>query len=230
MKKFIFEYVNTLGYVLTGLVCALTAFLLFVNIYHYKEVDTKYVKSDEYQTTNNNYKEKLAKISENANSFDSNNYHGSYDSFTLNSIKGRLNLCVSKYNTSEINDILQKNEITIGDDYKFLSKFQSDIINDCIVMQIYSLNSSVDENKVGSIKSIKPFVELESKMVISDLDYVKKVIQSNSSYSFSSDYDKTNIFEMTRDSYTRIETSYSNSIDFVLAVSEWFKKTVAGEI
>ena len=41
MKKILFEYINIFAYVIVGLAFGFSFFLLFLNFYHYKEVNTK---------------------------------------------------------------------------------------------------------------------------------------------------------------------------------------------
>lgn len=230
MKKILIEYVNIIGYVVTGLIFGLACFILFLNLYHSKEVADRYVKNDNYVDVYTKNKDKLEQIKKNANSFNPNQFRGDIDQINLMSVKANLDMCVSKYEDTQANQIFTKKELGIQDVYQLLEYYQSDIVNDCITLQIYSIRSSNNSVKMKSFNTIQPFVQTTSKMLMSDLDYMKRNLQNNSSYSFSSDYDKINIFNMTRDSYTKIEASYQNSIDLVYEVSEWFRKVVGGEI
>lgn len=226
MKKFLIEYINIIGYVVTGLIFSLAAFILFVNFFHYEEVNTTFSKSSNYLEPYNKIEEDLSKASSNINSFDSNTYSGPIDKVELMTIQSKLQVCLSDYKKTKANDIIKKKTVNMQDNYKFLTHYQSDIINDCIIMQLYSLNS----DKLPQLSAVKPFIDHQARMFIDDMDYVKKTMQSNSSYSFSSDFDKINIYEMTRDSYTRVLVSYKDSVSFLLDVSEWYKKLVEGGI
>lgn len=228
MKKLLIEYVNIVGYIITGLVFALAYFILFINLYHNKEVSNEFVKSDSYVDVYTKNKEKIAEMKNSIASFDPNNYRGNIDQLDLISINSKLNICVSKYEETEANKIFVKEKVNVRDVYQLLNLYQSDIINDCITLQIYSMNVSSNSDRLQSFNQIKPYVEMNSKFLMNDLNYVKRVLQNNSSYQFSSDYDKINIFNMTRDSYTMIEASYQNSIDLVYSVSQWFNQILRG--
>lgn len=230
MKKLLIEYINIVGYIIVGLVFALACFILFVNLYHSKEVSNVFVKSDGYVDVYTKNKEKLEQIRNSAASFNPNNYRGDVDQTDLIAIKSKLDMCVSKYEQTDANKIFAKKKINIQDVYQLLNFYQSDIINDCITLQIYSMNVSSNSNRMQSFHYMKPYVVINSKILMNDLNYVKRVLQNNSSYQFSSDYDKINIFNMTRDSYTKIEASYQNSIDLVYAVSEWFNQIIRGNV
>lgn len=230
MKRFFAEYFSILGYVMTGLLFALATFLLFVNFYHYKEVNTPYVKSDGYVGAYEKNKDKIETIRNNISVYNTSSYRGGVDSYVLLGVKSGLEICADKYDKTEANKIFAKKTITVADDYKLLGYLQSDIINDCVVLHIYSLSVSDDLNNLASYQVAKPFVDFGTKSLINDADYVKRILQSNSNYRFSSDYSRSSIFEVTRDSYTRLESTYTNSLDLVVAFSEWFKKAVEGGI
>ncbi len=226
MKKFILEYVNIIGYVITGLIFSLAVFILFINFYHYKEVAITYNKGDSYMNTYNKSKETIQSIKNDLSVYDPNAYHGGADNTTLMQIHGRLNLCVSAFENSKVNDILQKQVVGIKDVYSFSTLYQSEILNDCVVMQIYSINGS----NIPSYNAIKPYIDLDVKSLLSDLNYTKKNLQNNSSYQFTSDFDRVNVFDITRDSYTNIEASYNRSLELVKLLSQWFKNTVQGGV
>lgn len=228
MKRFIMEYVGIIGYAVTGLIFGLAFFLLLFNFYHAKEVSETYVKSDQFVDVYTKNKDVLAQIKNNISGFQANNFRGSNTQTDLLAIQSRINMCVNSFETTKANDIFTKKELSVVDVYNLLGYYQSDIINDCVTMQLYSL-----KNYTGNLKSfdtVRPFIENNAMILTNDLDYVKRSLQNNSSFAFSSEYDKINIFNLTRDSYTRIENSYQNSVNLLLAVSEWFKKVVGGAI
>ena len=219
MKKFLIEYVSIIGYSVTGLIFGLAFFLILFNFYHAKEVSETYVKNENYVDvyTRNNIA-----------GFDANNFRGHPAQTDLLSMKSRIDMCVSSFETSKANDIFTKKEVSVLDVYNLLTHYQSDIVNDCVTMQLYSLKNYT--GSLASFESVRPFIENNAMVLTNDLDYVKRSLQNNSSFGFSSEYDKINIFNLTRDSYTRIENSYQNSVNLLVNVSEWFKKAVGGAV
>lgn len=222
------EYVGIIGYAVTGLIFGLAFFLLLFNFYHAKEVSETYVKSDQFVDVYTKNKDVLAQIKNNISGFQANNFRGSNTQTDLLAIQSRINMCVNSFETTKANDIFTKKELSVVDVYNLLGYYQSDIINDCVTMQLYSLKNYT--GNLNSFDTVRPFIENNAMILTNDLDYVKRSLQNNSSFAFSSEYDKINIFNLTRDSYTRIENSYQNSVNLLLAVSEWFKKVVGGAI
>ncbi len=223
MKKFILEYISIIGYIITGLVFSVAVFMLFINFYHYKEVNESYVKNTDSISVYEKNKPKFEEIKNNISVFNANNFKTNPNNLSLMSSKARIDMCLSKYESSSINKIFEKKVITAKDDYDLLTNYQSDIINDCIVMQVYGFDIPGT-----SYDKVKPFITTNSKMLMDDMDYVKRSLQNNSTYQFGSNFDKVNVFDLTRDSYTKIEASYNDSVDLLLELSRWFKNFVLG--
>lgn len=223
MKKFLVEYISIIGYVVTGLVFSLAIFVLLINFYHYKDVNEAYTKAGSAVSPYTANKSKIDEIKSNSNVYDPNNFKSSPNNLAYMNIKSKLDQCVNSYESSSINKIFDKKTISVKDDYDLLTNYQNDIVNNCIVLNIYSIDLPGT-----SYEAIKPFVDSNSKMIMNDTEYVKKSIQNNSSYQFSTNYAKTNVFDLTRDSYTKISSSYNSSVDLVLEVSRWFKNYITG--
>lgn len=223
MKKFLLEYIKLIGYIVVGLTFSIAVFILLINFYHYKDVNEVYSKPAESKSAYEKNKEKLNEIKANVDIYDPNKFISNPNNITYMNVKSRLEQCVNKYNSTNANKIFSKKNISIKDDYDLLTYYRNDIINGCIVMNIYSLDLPGT-----SFDNIKPYIANDSKLLLNDTDYMKKVIQNNSSYAFSTSFDKTNVFDLTRDTYTRIESSYDSSIDLVLEVSRWFKNFILG--
>ena len=78
----------------------------------------------------------------------------------------------------------------------------------------------------ADLAKIAPFLKLNADSIRTDDDYVANVLLNNGSYFFSSENSKSNIYEMTRDSFYEIRNSYTKSIDLLLEFSRWFKGIV----
>ena len=98
--KIIKEFSYVFAFSITGLIFGFSFFLLFSNIYSYKEVNSSYEVQDTEFTTYKEMKQKLNSIRGIANSFDSNNYKGQEDLFSMVQVQSKLNTCVDKIDTS----------------------------------------------------------------------------------------------------------------------------------
>ena len=230
MIKLLKEYLKVIGYTFTGLVFGATFFLLFINFYHYKDISTKLVKADssiqKLQTVN----EKLTEIKGTVSSFNPNLYNGPKERVMLMTINSRMQLCVKAFENEDLNKMLNKKEMTITDVYRLQNLYQSQIVNGCIVTQLYELGLTGENAKFHDedLAKIAPFIKLNADSIREDNDYVSKVLLNNGSFFFSSENSKTNIYEMTRDSYAEVSSSYYKSIDLLLEISRWFKGIVGG--
>lgn len=224
VKKVLIEYFNLIGFSITGLVFGFTFFLLFINFYHYKEVNSTYLKQDSDFKINNEIENKLNKINENISSFDVNTYVGLENVYSLASIKSRLNTCVTKINTEEFNKLLNKKEINVKDIYDMQQFYQINISNECLVKQLYEITSPESKIKISNSNTAMLFMQDDIESLIKSTDYLQKVIKSNSNYTFSSNASKIDLYDSTKDSYYEIINKYNSSIDYIYDVSLWFKE------
>ena len=218
MKKILGEYSQIIGYTCTGLIFGLSFFLLFINFYHYKEIGTTVEKTENV---------------ENIKGFDVNNYTGSENRYELLSLQSRLEQCSVILENEEVKEMFQKQSMTINDVYKFQKLYQSKYVNDCVVKQLYDFvatgeaeNTPFSSNK---IKNLTPFMKLEVDYLIKRTQYLSNNIENNSSYYFSNESAKDNIFEITKDSYIETAASYKDVSKFVLELSRWYQKLVGGQ-
>lgn len=228
MKKLMIEYINIIAYTITGLVFGLCFFILFLNFYHYREINEKYVKIDNDNKTLKEINNKLFEIRKNAKTFDYNSYVGGEDPDSLASIKSRLEICVSNIDTDNFNMLMTKKKISIKDVYDMQQFYQKQISNECLVKQIYELSLDDNNINISKLKTVAPFIENNVNQLIKSTDYVQKVMKSNSNYYFSSESSKTEIYNQTKDSYYSILNDYVSAIDFIYDISVWYKNIVGG--
>lgn len=219
-----------MGYTITGIIFGCSFFLLLINVYHYKEVNDIYVKSETDLDKNKEIMSKLNNIKENISVFDISNYNGTNDKQSLFSIQNKLNLCINAINNDTLSKILNKKKISIKDVYQMQQFYQNNISNECLIKQIYELTLPNSEYKaLVPLNSISPFIEDNIEQLKDSTDYTKKVIKSNSNYYFSSDISKTSLYNRLDDSYYEILNNYDKSLDFLEDLSIWYKEVVGGK-
>lgn len=221
--KIIKEFSYVFAFSITGLIFGFSFFLLFSNIYSYKEVNSSYEVQDTEFTTYKEMKQKLNSIREIANSFDSNNYRGQEDLFSMVQVQSKLNTCVDKVDTSSFDKLLTKNKIYIKDNYEMQQYYQSVISDECLVKQLYDLTTNKNL-KLSGLDDSSLFLQNEIDNLIKSTDYIQKEIKSNSSYYFPSTNIKETLYDKTRDSYYSLLNDYKNSIDFVYDIALWYQK------
>lgn len=221
--KIIKEFSYVFAFSITGLIFGFSFFLLFSNIYSYKEVNSSYEVQDTEFTTYKEMKQKLNSIRGIANSFDSNNYKGQEDLFSMVQVQSKLNTCVDKIDTSSFDKLLTKNKIYIKDNYEMQQYYQSVISDECLVKQLYDLTTNKNL-KLNGLDDSSLFLQNEIDNLIKSTDYIQKEIKSNSSYYFPSTNIKETLYDRTRNSYYSLLNDYKNSIDFVYDIALWYQK------
>lgn len=221
--KIIKEFSYVFAFSITGLIFGFSFFLLFSNIYSYKDVNSSYEVQDTEFTTYKEMKQKLNSIREIANSFDPNNYKGQEDLFSVVQVQSKLNTCVDKIDTSSFDKLLTKKKIYIKDNYEMQQYYQSVISDECLVKQLYDLTTNKNL-KLSGLDDSSLFLQNEIDNLIKSTDYIQKEIKSNSSYYFPSTNIKETLYDKTRDSYYSLLDDYKNSIDFVYDIALWYQK------
>lgn len=232
MKKLLLEYLRIIAYTVTGLIFGLAFFLLFLNFYHYKELNTTYTKSDTDLIASTNIKNDMAIVTTNISTFDMNTYVGKDDLYSLASVKSRLELCVKNINNEEALALIDKKTVNIQDVYRLQQLYQTNVANECLVKQLYDLTPTDGTStiKINSLNNMAPFFKDDIDELLVATTYIQSSIKNNSSYTFSSDSAKLNILDPTKDSYFQIVSAYQKASTFVKDVSNWFKKVAGGEL
>jgi len=231
MKKILGEYSQILGYTFTGLIFGLSFFLLFLNFYHYKEVnytveEPTYLKSLKSRVDHN-----ISQVKHNASLHDVNYYHGSESGYELLSIQSRLMLCSSSFEDKKMENMLNKDIYTASDIYDLEALYHQKIINDCVVKQLYGLTFSNQDNsrfQSSSVRVIAPFIKLQADSFIRRTKYLSSNIKNNSSYFFTNQDAKENIFDVLKESYYEILDSYEDVSEFLLEISKWYLSIMEG--
>lgn len=223
MKKIILEYLNMIGYTILGITFGLCFFLIFINFYHYKEVNSTYVKQENDFAVEQELKNKLSLVAENAK-IDVNTYRGMEDVYSVSSISSRLTSCVERINSEDFDKIINDKEITMKDLYTMQQFYQINISNECLIKQIYELSEPSNTRiTISSLPLLRPFIENHTNTLMKNTDYIQKVLKNNSSYSFTSTSSKNDIYDVVKDSYYEILNNYKMAVDYIYDISVWFK-------
>lgn len=226
MKKIFLEYMNMIGYTILGITFGLCFFLIFINFYHYKEVNSTYIKQENDFNTLNELKNKLSLVAENAK-VDVNTYRGAEDVYSISSISSRLTSCVEKINSDDFDKIINDKVVSMKDLYTMQQFYQTNISNECLIKQIYELSEPTNTRiQISSLPVLRPFLENHTDTLMKNTDYIQKVIKSNSSYSFTSTSSKNDIYDEIKDSYYELLNNYKMAVDYLYDISVWFKGVV----
>lgn len=209
MSKKIRNYLGLLAYTITGLIFGFAFFLLFLNIYHTSEVNSKYVKSSEEIDAYNEFSGSLTLLK---NKIDKINLN---DEKKIN-ISNRLNSCIKSLSNEEFLNYVKKKKMDDLDIYQMKNVFQNEIVDGCLVKQLYTMAEDNDN------KDILPFIKNDIDILLANMSYVEDNLLDNSSYKFSSNFSKTNIYNAKQESYYQVVNSYRRVVDLVNIVSDYY--------
>ena len=226
MRKIFLEYLNMIGYTILGITFGLCFFLIFINFYHFKEVNNRYIKQESDFQAEKEIKDKLFSIEENTK-IDVNTYRGAEDVYSISSISSRLTSCVERINSEGFDNIIEKKEITMKDLYKMQQFYQTSISNECLIKQIYELSEPTNTRiHISTLPLIRPFMENHTNTLMKNTDYIQKILKGNSSYSFTSTSSKNDIYDKVKDTYYEILNNYKMAVDYIYDISVWFKGVI----
>ncbi len=222
MKKFFAEYIRIIAYTSLGLVFVLASFYLVINYQHSEEVAKKlYISSTESNYLS--YKDKLAKIDNNLESFKTKKI----DNKNIQRLYNKLLTCSNILKKDDgLANLKTNNYYTSYDIYKLGNNFQSQVLNVCWAVHLSYLSS---DEVPEEFKEIAPYipntVDLASNQVLSALDE----IENNSSYFYSTNITSATIRDYLSSDYTAIAKAYSGFADIVLNLSEFINNSEGGQ-
>ncbi len=228
MKKLLIEYAKIFGYTFTGLIFGLAFFLLFINFYHYKEINTKIDFSEKLSAEQQEANQKLEQIKNNLNTYNQYSYTGSENIFDLNNMQIRMNSCVTIFEGEEAQNYFKKTTYSLKDVYDFTMFYQNEIYNNCVIMQLNVFGSDDTVFDVGSLNEIRPFVADTISTLNIPTEYIIKNIENADMYHFSSDNNKTTVFNLNSTSFNKTMQSYQATLDLLVDLSNWYKNMVVG--
>ncbi len=228
MKKILLEYINVFAYAVVGIVFGFSFFLLFINFYHYKEINETINVKEEMENYKQKTEEKLTKIKDNISLYQQNTYNGRNNIYDMNSIQIKLNSCVKSFESEEYKNLTDKENIEIKDVYKLGKFYQNTILNDCVVLQLSSLADESSSYSITSLSTIRPFLKTNINQLLSNNGYITSSLENADNYYFTNDISKSSIFFLAKDSYSAINKNYQNTLDFLVEISEWYKSEVVG--
>lgn len=228
MKKILLEYINIFAYVVVGIVFGFSFFLLFINFYHYKEINETINVKEEMKSYKQKTEEKLTKIKNNISLYQQNTYNGRNNIYDMNSIQIKLNSCVKSFESDDYKNLVNKENIEIKDVYKLGKFYQNTILNDCVVLQLSNLANENNSYSIASLLKIRPFLKTNINQLLSSNGYILSSLENDDNYYFTNDISKSSIFYLAKDSYSAINKNYQNTLDFLVEISEWYKSEVVG--
>lgn len=225
------QYIKIINYALIGLVFAFASFYLLSNAYHYLEIRKDFIADFGSQPLVLDFEEKMQNVSTNISSFTTSNYSGNIPMNQMQVIYYNLKACTESFNNKTIQDMKEKDRITIIDVYELRESYENDILSSCIVNNLYwSWTTTGDTTTFNSsyLNSNKDMMQLYVNSLLDETSYLKKDLLNNSSYFYNTSIASSSIKDNTKDGFYEVMGAYSKAASYVEFVSEWFKNEVEG--
>lgn len=227
MLKNLKQYFNILGNALIGIAFGYVCFYLILNIYHYQEIRRTAYIDFTTDTIVKDIDDTLKKIDDNISKFDKQNYNGVLLYKDASNVSKKLKVCTNSFRNKTFTELRSKNRIDILDVYNLRESFASDILNDCIVFQLYELVSEDSINDKFIIEN-KKMLKYYMDDLLQDTSYLKKDLDSNSSYFYNTDIVSSVVKNDVRDGFYDVLSSYRRTLKFVELISDWYGSRVGG--
>lgn len=211
------------SYIIITIVLGFAFFLFFINLYHMNEVNTKYIKSDEELVVSQDIKKEISIIESKLNDVDLDLYVDKDNYELLSDTATRLNSCVNILKDEKLYNSMDKKEMSMLDIYKFQEDYENIIVNECLVKQLYGISNFNNKEDV-----MNKFIKSNVDTILTDVSYVKNNLLNNSSYYFTTNSAKINVFDLNKESYYQIISSYRKSVNFVDMITDWYINSLGG--
>ena len=187
------------------------------------EVNTKYIKSDEELVVSQDIKKEISIIESKLNDVDLDLYVDKDNYELLSDTATRLNSCVNILKDEKLYNSMDKKEMSMLDIYKFQEDYENIIVNECLVKQLYGISNFNNKENV-----MNKFIKSNVDTILTDVSYVKNNLLNNSSYYFTTNSAKINVFDLNKESYYQIISSYRKSVNFVDMITDWYINALGG--
>ena len=227
--EFLKQYVRIINYALMGLAFGFGCFYILLNCYHYLEIRKDYSVDFSNQLIIKDISNKMNTVNQNISNFNTNKYKGNIPNNKMMAIYQNLKSCINSFNNETYTGVLNKDKVSIIDVYELRESYENDILNTCIVNNLY-WTTSLDSNSFNSsyLVNNKDMMKLYVDTLLNETSYLKKDLLNNSSYFFNTSVASSSIKDNTEDGFYEVMSSYNKAAGFVQFVSDWFRNEVEG--
>lgn len=222
MRTMFQNYFKTIGMALVGLAFGFAFFYLFLNLYHYQEIRRTTYFDASADASYLQLEETLVRIENNISSIQKS---GNNSGINVVFVETGLKSCVNNFRNEEILALKEKKQLDIVDVYNLYNDYENKILNDCIVTKISSILFDNDKYEDLDYKKILKYYRDD---LLQDTSYLKKDLNNNSTYHFSTDSTSITVKNGVRDSFYEVLSAYNRAAKFLEIVSEWYSSELGG--
>lgn len=220
MKNFFIEYRKIITYTVIGFIFSFASFLLFLNLYHMREVNTSYVVRTEDIEVLEKIENEKTEIKNNLD-IDFTSYVGS-DKEDIVLFRSKISNCLQSIDTLEIENVFLERNITYRNLYHSMKLYENQVINSCFVLEL----SDLDQLNINGLNDSVPFINDLMENIQNRLLFLEQYLKNNTTYFFGSDTFKNQVFHGIRDPYYQLMGTYQDSVTLLENLSLLYKNSV----
>jgi len=220
IKILLKEFTELFSYSLCMVCIVLSGFIIFINLYHYKEI--AYNVSNEYVTTEefNDSKIKITNLKNKVNSVKEARIKQS-DYFIYSQTKLKLDACFTALQESSFYT-MSNNYITSKDLYDFNSELSSSLQYKCLFEVDYIITSQIKQFNSDIVYNLTENVESTRRDLIFYGDSLKNQLLANGSYHYSTKNSKISIYNQNLNYYNLTINNYNKLLNETESLVNWF--------
>ena len=213
-----------------GVAFGFAFFYLFLNIYHYREIRREAYIDFEQDASVLEFDSILERVQANVESLPTSDvYQGSLEYNDAALWQDNFRTCIKIFKNSTFQEIRTKQSLDILDIYKFRESFEQEVLNECIVKQLYNL---VAQNPLNNsyLQQNKELLQAYMDDLLQDTSYLKKDLTANGNYYFTTDASNLIIKNDVKDGFYEVMSAYNRAARFLELMSNWYRDTVGGTL
>ncbi len=214
MKEFFAEFLKLLADGVLIICFAFTAFLLIINIYHYKEINYAAPSTLSENLDYKNYKDTLRKVDAKMKSVKYNS------SIPAKPIFQYYDSCAKSISEGVFDKFGTKTSLKAMDIYTANEEMIKVYNNKCLFF--ISNNISTVTKNAKSFDNTKKLVDEKSKIIIDNADYLRRAQLSNSSYAYTTDNTRRGIFNKTDNEIKLTVNNYKLMASLLDDIANWY--------
>ena len=222
MKLLFRDFIKLFANCILILALMMSAFLVIINLYHYKEVSYVYYKNLNESSTYKLYLEEKKSLKENIDNIDTSSLVGQ-------NVKAVLNNCYNAIEGSKFNNLVNQQNFTLKNSYDAAFEMKENLSSVCLFNVTYNIKNLKESGHIKTdVNHILDYVASQKEFILSTNGFLINHMLSNSTYSFVTDITKNSIFNNTYETLNETMENYYIFVSTVDYLSEWCVNNLGG--
>lgn len=228
MKEMIKDFFGILANCLIALCMAFAGFTILINLYHIKTISYEHEVDKTISVAYIEFKENIATVKKNITNPDYSKMTDAKKKQFFSLINISLDRCLQSIEKADYYNKTGKISVSSTEVYKMATEYYNGFYSKCISQEINSINDLAKRAKYSDqyLENTLSYIQVISKQLGSNNQYVSSGLLGNSSYSFVTELSKATIYNQIADSYNLISENYLYASRMLKQLSEWSANSI----